>query len=271
MEQQEKIIILDYGIYSHRAIFASTKNKAVPVEYICANMILSDLLKIDVNPQDEIFIACDYGHSWRKQFDQNYKANRKEGREKHTDINWTEMFSRINSLLQTLDYATDWHVFKEDGIEADDWMAQATKLFPDKLVVLVSYDKDLEQLLVRPNVKIFSPMSKKYKIVANPYSVLASKIDKEPSDNLTNPVLNETDFDRRDLIVNLLELPEFVTSKIDAKLLYDSQIPKEEHVDEFPFDSLRRKYCGLYNDKTKIVTLEASMKKKRTRKKKDVS
>jgi hypothetical protein len=268
MEQQSKIIILDWGIYSHRAIFSSRKNKAVPVEYIACSMILGDLLKIGVNPQDEILIACDYGHSWRKQFDQNYKANRKDLREGYTDINWTEMFAKMNSLLQTLDYATDWHVFKEKNIEADDWMAVATKVFSDKVVVLVSYDKDLEQLLVRPNVMIFSPMSKKYKIVKDPYKILASKIEKEASDNLINPILNESDFERRNLIVNLLELPEFITSKLEPKLRYDILIPKEEHVEEFPFNSLRTKYCNLYNDKSKIVTLAQSEKKKKTRKKK---
>ena len=266
MEQQSKVIMLDYGIYSHRAIFSSVKNKACSVEYICVNMMLADLLKVGVNPQDEIMIVCDYGHSWRKQFDQNYKANRKEGREKHTEINWNIMFDKMNELLAKLDYATDWQVLKADGIEADDWMAVATKIFEDKVVVLLSYDKDLEQLLIRPNVRIFSPMSKKYKTVTNPYAVLASKIDKEPSDNLINPVLNEKDFDRRDLIVNLLELPEFITGKLEAKLR--TLQSKDENVDDFPVYSLKNKYCNLYNDKSKIVTLEASTKKKKKRGKK---
>lgn len=266
MEQQEKIIILDYGIYSHRGIFASVKNKAVPVEYIILNMMLSDLLKIGVNPEDEIMIACDFGHSWRKEFDQNYKANRKEGREKHTDINWTEMFERINILLDKIDYATDWKILKEDRIECDDWMAVATKVFSDKMVVLVTYDKDMEQLLVRPNVKIFSPMSKKYKFVKDPYNVLAHKIEKEASDNLINPILSEADFQRRNLIVNLLELPEFVTEKLEDKL--KNLEPKEEHIDDFPFNSLREKYCNLYNDKSKIVMEEQSTKKKKKRSKK---
>jgi hypothetical protein len=229
-------------------------------------MILANLLRIGVNPQDEIMIACDYGHSWRKQFDENYKANRKALREGYTDVNWTEMFGKMNTLLQKLDYATDWQVLREDSIEADDWFAVASKVFSDRTVVIVSYDKDLEQLLVRDNVKIFSPLSKKYKIVKNGFAILASKINKEPSDNLINPVLNETDFDRRDLIVNLLDLPPFISDKLEAKL--KTLQPKDENVEEFPFTSLREKYCSLYNDKSKIVTLEQSTEKKKKRKKK---
>jgi len=264
MEQQEKIIILDWGIFTHRAIYSWLNNKAVPPEYTCLNMILANLLRVGVNPEDEIMIACDFGHSWRKQFDQNYKANRKALRESHTEINWKEMFEKMNVLLQKLDYATDWQVLREDGIECDDWMAVASKVFSDKVVVLITYDKDMEQLLIRPNVKIFSPLSKKYKYVSNPYSVLAHKIDKEQSDNLINPVLNESDFDRRDLIVNLLELPAFVNDKLEAKLR--TLQPKDENVEEFPFTSLKNKYCSLYNDKSKIITLEQSTEKKKKRK-----
>jgi hypothetical protein len=143
-------------------------------------------------------------------------------------------------------------------------MAYATKYFPDKEVVLVTYDKDMEQLMARPNVKIFSPLSKKYKVDINPCKVLAEKIVQEKSDNLTNPVLNEEDYDRRNLLVNLLELPEFIEQKLEPR--FRNLEPKIGDSEEFPFRTLREKYLNLCKDTSKIVTMEMSAKKKKKKK-----
>jgi len=241
-----KIIMLDWGIFIFRGIYSWRMNRQVPVEYTVCNMLLANLLKVGVNENDIIMLSTDYGHSWRKDFDPQYKADRKGKREAQTDINWDIMFGKMNDLLVKLDVATNWHVLREDRIECDDWMAYATKYFPDREVVLVTYDCDMEQLLARENVKIFSPLSKKYKVNINPYKALAEKEVIEKSDNLTNPILNEKDFDRRDLLVNLLELPEFIEQKLEPR-----------------FTTLRAKYLNLCKDTSKIVTMEMSEKKKK--------
>jgi hypothetical protein len=124
----------------------------------------------------------------------------------------------------------------------------------------------MEQLLARPNVKIFSPLSKKYKVGINPYKALAEKEVLEKSDNLINPILNEKDFDRRDLLVNLLELPEFIEQKLEPR--FRNLEPKEGDADEFPFNGLRTKYRNLCSDKSKLVTMEMSAKKKKKKVKK---
>jgi hypothetical protein len=266
MEIKGKIIILDWGIFLFRGIFSWRMNREIPVEYTVCNMLLANLLKVGVNPEDTIMLATDFGRSWRKDFDVQYKADRKEKREAFHDINWDIMFEKMNNLLVKLDVATNWHVLKEERIECDDWMAYATKYFPDKEIVLVTYDKDMEMLLARPNVKIFSPLSKKYKIGINPHKVLAEKIEIEKSDNLTNPVLNEEDYDRRNLLVNLLELPEFIEQKLEPR--FKNLESKEGDAEEFPFNSLRTKYLNLCNDKSKLVTMEMSAKKKKKKAKK---
>lgn len=260
-----KIIMLDWGIFLFRGIFSWRMNREIPVEYTVTNMLLANLLKVGVKEEDTIMLATDFGKSWRKDFDVQYKADRKEKREAFQDINWTIMFEKMNNLLIKLDVATNWHVLREDRIECDDWMAYTTKYFPDKEVVLVTYDKDMEQLLARPNVKIFSPLSKKYKVDINPCKVLAEKIVQEKSDNLTNPVLNEEDYDRRNLLVNLLELPEFIEQKLETRL--KNLEAKVGDSDEFPFTTLRAKYLNLCKDTSKIVTMEMSAKKKKKAKK----
>lgn len=265
MEHNGKIIVIDWNCIVFSAIFVQKYCPKIPLTYNILNMILSNLLKIGVNQKDTIIIAVDKGHSWRKDYDPQYKAGRKEAREKHTEINWSDTWEQVNKLLILLDIATNFHIIAIDSLEADDIEAVATKYFKNNEVVLLTFDADLEQILDRPNVKIFSPKSKKYKFNDNPLKLLAKKIQKESADGLTNPVLNEKEYDIRNLIVNLRELPDFVETPIIEA--FKNLEPKEPDIEEFPFKSLKEKYLNLYNDKSKLVTIE-KCKKQFERKKK---
>jgi hypothetical protein len=266
MEHNGKIIIIDWGCLMFSAIFAHKYTPQIPVTYTVLNMVLANLLKVGVQPEDTIMIACDKGHSWRKEYDVQYKSGRKEGREKHTDINWKLTFEMMNDLLVKLDISTNWHIIQIENMEADDIEAVGTKYFPNNQVILITFDADLEQLLDRPNVKIFSPKSKKYKFNANPLATLAKKLNKEAVDGLTNPILNEEDFDTRNLIINLRELPEFVETPIINK--FKNLEVKTPDLEEFPFFSLKDKYLNLCNDSSKIVTIEKCAKEIERKKKK---
>lgn len=263
-----KIIVADWGCLMFSAIFAHKFTPQIPVTYTILNMLFANILKVGLNEGDEVFIAIDYGHSWRKEFDTQYKAGRKEGREKHKDINWDETFKNCNDLLDKIDSALPFQILKVQHLEADDWMSFVPRYYPDKKVVLISFDSDLHQLLTLPNVAIFSPKSKKYKVGINPYKELAKKINKEATDGLTNPVLNESDFEKRNMIVNLLELPEFVENQMRTVL--DTLPIKGEDLDVLPFRPLREKYLRLITDKSKLVTFEKCEKqlerKKKTKK-----
>src|SRR3972149_1859610 len=194
MENKGKIIIIDFGCLMFTSIYSHKYTPQIPVTYTVLNMLFANLLKVGLNVGDEVMIAVDYGHSWRKDFDKDYKATRKEDREKHKEINWDKTFAEMNWLLDRIDSALPFNILKENSLEADDWMAYATKYYAEKEVVLISFDSDLHQLLARPNVKIFSPKAKKYKVGIDPFKVLAKKIDKEATDGLVNPITNETEF-----------------------------------------------------------------------------
>ena len=266
MEIKGKIVIIDWGCFIFSGIFAHKYTPTIPVAYTILNMVLANLLKIGINQEDTIMIACDDGHSWRKSYDKTYKSGRKEGREKHTEINWDIMFEQVNKLLIQLDIATTWHILKCPSLEADDWQAVATKYYKDNQVVLLTFDSDMEQLLDRKNVRIFSPKSKKYKFNSDPLKLLAKKIIKETTDGLVNPVLTEEDYDTRNLIVNLRELPEFVETPIINK--FKNLEIKTPDIEEFPFFSLKDKYLNLCNNSSKIVTIEKCAKEIERKKKK---
>jgi len=268
-----KVILIDFGIFQFRSIYAWRNNRAIPPTYTALNMIISSLKKIGVDPDDEIIVAVDSEKgSWRKDFDSNYKADRKGKREQQTDIDWTEVFNSFDELLDTLKVTSPFHIVKVDKMEADDIIAVGCRTFKDNECVIVSYDQDYEQLCALENVKIFSPIKKfkgkkgAYKQVKSPYAILAKKIEKEASDNLVNPILNEEDFEIRKTIVSLLELPDFVELPIQNKLTNLEE--KEYDLNEFPFDSLRNRFRDIYNS-TEIVDYEESINyKKKTRKKK---
>ncbi len=270
-----KLIILDYSIFVYRAILAEIKD--IPPTYTALNMILSALRKIGVDPFDEIILACDGRGNWRKDYEKEYKANRKAYRESFEDINWEEMFAKFDELLENLNKGTDWQVVKIDKIEADDIASVACRYFKDKEIVLVSYDSDWEQLWKYDNVKIFSIL-KKYKGVKgsykvkpqdfNVYELLSKKIEKETADNLVNPILNTKDYENRETIVSLLELPDFIEGRITEE--FKNLKEKTGNLDLVPFNTLREKLGNLYNDTKKIINYEDAVKyeeKKAKRKK----
>ena len=262
-----KIVLVDYGAIMFTAIFSQKYCPSIPLGYNITNIILGNLLKVGIEPEDDIIIAIDKGKSWRKMYEASYKADRKEKREKNKDIDWDSCFKQSDSVLEHLNYATNWTFLASEGLEADDWASYVVRYYKDRECVLVSFDSDWEILLAFPNVKVFSPKSKKYKFNDNPYKTLAQKINKETSDNLINPVMNESDFEKRNICVNLLSLPDFVEGimkeQLDA-LTFD----KSEHLDAFPFVSLKEKYINLINDKSKVVTIEKCKKSIERKKKK---
>lgn len=258
-----KRIFIDYSIFMYRAIFGTRHNADTSATYTALNMILACLRRIGVEPEDELYLATDYMGSWRKRYEKEYKGNRKAFRESFTDIDWKKQYSAFDQLLQDLDNGTSWHVLRKENMEADDFMAIGSRYYKDDEVILITYDSDLQQMWHYDNVKIFSPIlkPKRYKVKPtkfNAYKLLDKKIKKEVSDNLTNPIISEKDYDNRIIAVNLLELPDFV--EIPLREIFDKIQPKEEYnSDNVPFTSMREKINNLYNDKKDLITYDKSV------------
>lgn len=250
----KRIILVDINYFMFRAIFAHANSKQAPSTYIALRMLISNLKKVGVSDKDLVILAVDSPKgSWRRDVDPQYKANRKENREKH-DINWTEEFKAFNELYEKLDSATPFHVVIADKLEADDIIAYSCRYFRNSECTIISVDSDYEQLLAFSNVKLFSPLAKRYKQVKNPYAVLASKIKKETADNLTSEITTEAEYLRREKIVTLLRLPEEVEKKVEEKIRF---LPEKEFIFELlPFSAIREEFKTIYNDNRFIVSEE---------------
>ena len=273
-----RLIVIDWSVILHKAIFALKFSPQVPATYTAQAMILGMLFKIGVEPDDVIMFALDGRHSWRKEFEAAYKGNRQANRDA-SGIDWDHWFVEFDKLRQRLNEQTNWiFVGPIEHIEADDIAAVACRYFKDvPEIILCTIDSDWEQMWsIHPGVKIFSLQSKEWKIRPEEYNVyaeLAKKINKEVSDNLVTTVTTAEEYDRRLMCVDLTRLPEWVeNSVIDAlsnPALYDKHICPET----MPSPSLQPRLDSLYNDKSKQIVYElqiAKAQKKEFRKKQKI-
>lgn len=260
MENNQKVILLDFGHFQYSAIFAAQNTNGIPPTYIALKSMLTNLRNIEVNKNDIIIVAVDSKEkSWRKELEEAYKADRKEKRQKH-DINWDKLYDKFKELVVDLDISTPFHFIKGYRLEADDIIAGAIQYFNDKKCIIMSIDSDFEMLFEYNNVDIYSPRSKKYKRRRkNPKKILSEKIQKERSDNLITDIETDAQFAKRKMIVDLISLPKVIKKRV-YKLFDSIDLEKDYYLEEFPYRKLKSYFKEIYNN-DKITTYKKSMTK----------
>lgn len=240
-----KVICIDGGNILHRSIFAYMANPQVPPTYTYLRMIIGYLKKLEITIDDNIIIAQDYGRSWRKGLDHNYKAQRKEKREEKKDEKWwKERYGEFDRLFEQLEKSVNWQFIKIWGTEADDIMSVVARYYRDREVIIVSSDRDIEMLATFDNVKVFSPITKKFKDIKAPMKILLEKIQGDVSDNLLNKPSSEAEFEIRKKIVDLTQLPQEIERPIKEQL--DKLMPKNLYIHKIPFGSIKEQIRILY-------------------------
>ena len=152
----------------------------------------------------ELVICHDSANCWRKDFFREYKANRK-AKQASDKINWDEVFNYLSMIRDEIRETFPYRNIQVDRTEADDIIAVLSKEFHQiEKIVIVSNDKDFQQLQVYPDVKQYSPMKKTFLVCENPLSFLNEHIIKgDSSDGIPN-ILSDDDV--------------FVTSKRQKRL-----------------------------------------------------
>jgi len=240
----KKLIILDWGGVTHRAIFAYRNNSQVPFTYTMLRMIIGYFKKIGVTLDDKVVVAEDFG-SWRKDIDKEYKAQRKAFRESKEDSSWwAEVYKEANQFTDKLDICLPWNFIKIYKMEADDIGSVAVRYLDADEKILVTSDADWEQLCVIPNTKIFSIHTKKFKIVKNPEKILLKKIHGDISDNLLTVPKNEAEYEKRRMIVDLINLPQHIEAII--KPVIDTLPIKNLYINKVPFRTCQLELKKLY-------------------------
>lgn len=144
----------------------------------------------------ELVIACDDKNYWRRQIYPYYKANRKKAREK-SDLDWTKLFESLNKIRAELKEFFPYRVIQVDTAEADDiiatLVAQKGGIVSSERILILSGDKDFNQLQKYANVEQFDPVRKKWVKAEDPYKYVQEHVLRgDAGDGIPN-VLSEDD------------------------------------------------------------------------------
>ena len=129
-------------------------------------------------------------------------------------------------------------------MEADDIASCAVRFIDAEEKILITSDADWEQLCVIPNTKIFSIHTKKFKIIKNPEKILLKKIHGDISDNLLTVPKTEAEYEKRRMIVDLINLPQHIEAIIKP-VINDLPI-KNLYINKVPFRTCQIELKKLY-------------------------
>ena len=114
----------------------------------------------------EIVLCTDSSHTWRKDFYPMYKANRKKTRDA-SDLDWKMLFDTLQVVKEEIRDNFPYRYMYVEQCEADDIIAILVKHAREK-VMIVSGDKDFQQLHKYDYVKQWSPNLNKLITCNNP-------------------------------------------------------------------------------------------------------
>jgi 5'-3' exonuclease len=146
----------------------------------------------------ELVLCYDSKHYWRRKEFPYYKGTRKRDREK-SKLDWSAIFEVLNKIRDEIREFLPYKVVEVDGAEADDIIATLVKeqgavnirlqndKQPAKKVLILSGDKDFQQLQKYRFVSQYNPVLKKFIQCDDPKQYLLEHILKgDRSDGIPN-------------------------------------------------------------------------------------
>ena len=141
----------------------------------------------------ELVLCYDSKHYWRRDYFPEYKFSRRKGRKK-SDLDWNAIFSCLNQIKDELRNNMPYKFVEIYGEEADDVIGVLWSEYSEEIMI-ISGDKDFIQLQKFPNVKQFSPITKKTVNGENPGAYLKEHIFKgDTSDGVPNVLSPDNTF-----------------------------------------------------------------------------
>lgn len=220
------MIILDYNQVALSNLMVSGIKHSNVDESLLRHMILNSIRSNKVKFEQEfgeLIIACDATSNWRKQFFPYYKANRKKNRQ-DSGLDWNEIFRVLNMVRDELAEFFPYPTVRVEHAEADDVIAtlcheNGRELGGDPILIL-SGDKDFQQLQKYANVKQFDPVRKRWIKCNHPETFLREHIIKgDTGDGIPNILSSDDTF-----VANARQKP-LRAKKIDE--LLSNGIPTE--------------------------------------------
>ena len=195
------MIILDYNQVALANLMVSGPKNINANEDLLRHMILNSIRMNKVKFEKEfgeLVIACDATSNWRKQFFPYYKANRKKNRQ-DSGLDWNEIFRILNAVRDELAEFFPYPTVRVEHAEADDVIAtlcheHGRQLGGDPILIL-SGDKDFQQLQRYSNVSQYDPTRKKWIKCNDPETFLKEHILKgDTGDGIPNVLSSDDTF-----------------------------------------------------------------------------
>jgi len=177
---------------------------------------------------NELVLCYDSKHYWRRDYFPEYKSGRRKSREK-SDLDWDAIFLCLNKIKDELRDNLPYKFLEIYGAEADDIIGVLCSEYSDEIMI-ISGDKDFIQLQKYPNVKQYSPITKKNVNGENPGGYLKEHIFKG---------------DVGDGVPNVLSPDNTFTDGLRQKPLGKNKIAswmEHEFEDVAPNDEVKRNY-----------------------------
>lgn len=196
------MILLDLNQVMISNLMIQIKGNADLNEDLVRHMVLNSIrLYLNKFRKDygELVICCDDKNYWRKDLFPYYKAHRKEDREK-SDLDWGAIFDAMNKIREELKETFPYKVIQIPRAEADDIIGTLVERFGVHLknddsekILILSGDKDFGQLQKYVNVDQFSPITKKWIRINDPFRFLKEHILKgDRGDGIPNFLSNDS-------------------------------------------------------------------------------
>jgi len=171
-------------------------NKTID-ENMVRHMILNSIRmyrKEHHNEYGEVVLTWDSKHSWRRDYYPEYKAGRRKNREE-SNLDWEDIFGTLNKIRNEIKENFPYKYLEVFGAEADDIIGFLCEENRDEKIMIISGDKDFIQLQKFPNVKQWSPITKKDVNGFNPTTYLKEHILRgDTSDGVPNVLSPDNTF-----------------------------------------------------------------------------
>ena len=191
------MILVDNSQVVLSSIFAHTRGDTKSIdENLVRHMALNSYKWIRnrfSSEYGELIICEDSSNCWRKNFFPLYKAARKKSHE-NDDKDWRSIYDTLTRIRDEVRETFPYKNMKVDNCEADDIIAVITKHYcVSEKIMIISGDKDFQQLQTSDNVQQYSPIQKKMIVCEDPVRHLVEHvIAGDRSDGVPN-ILSDDD------------------------------------------------------------------------------
>lgn len=190
------MILLDNNQIVLASIFVGLKNDPNVSEDLIRHQVLNSyrmIRRLFNEEYGELVICQDSSNSWRKKFFAEYKANRSKSHAE-SEYNWDEIYRILNIVRDEVRDNFPYKNMRVENCEADDIIAILVKSYANQeKIVIVSNDKDFQQLQIYPGVKQYSTMRKEFLDCKYPRMFLAEHIMRGDSGDGVPNILSDDD------------------------------------------------------------------------------